>query len=456
MQRKKILVAIVLCLAMALGWFLFVKDQAQMALAYKENITQADEWVKAGLYQRAINKYQEAIAYKSTVENWQKLLDAYEKRLKEDDKIASEYEDAMAKAVESCPMEEAFYKKISDYYCEEKEYQNAYEWLSKARKAKLEDDYLKQQYFKVAYVYELQTHEYKEFVGEANGAYAVTNGYEWHTIGTDGNEIEEETYEYISLAGDEGISVKTFETDSRLINREGTVLGIFQEKCEAAGVYAQGMIPVKYQGKYGYYDEFAKKQFGTFDQAGTFYDGSAATCIDGKWEMIDGNGEKTGETFADIKLDKEGCYNRQDVILAAKQPGEYRLYKKKNWKAIGDFVCENMDICTEDGLIAYQKGNQWGYVDIEGNIVIEPQYERAKSFSNGLAAVQMDGAWGFIDTDNRLVIENVFLDADYFNESGCCMVSIQAEPEDEIKTEAEETKEPEKPIWRLLELKVKR
>ena len=48
-------------------------------------------------------------------------------------------------------------------------------------------------------------------------------------------------------------------------------------------------------------------------------------------------------------------------------------------------------------------------------MVIEPQYDDARSFSNGYAAVQKDGKWGFINSDNEMVIEPEFEDARGFN-----------------------------------------
>jgi len=60
-------------------------------------------------------------------------------------------------------------------------------------------------------------------------------------------------------------------------------------------------------------------------------------------------------------------------------------------------------------------------------VIIDPVYEKAKSFSNGLAAVCKDGLWGFIDKEGTIVIACQFLDADYFNEKGGCMVRTSTE-----------------------------
>jgi hypothetical protein len=59
-----------------------------------------------------------------------------------------------------------------------------------------------------------------------------------------------------------------------------------------------------------------------------------------------------------------------------------------------------------------------GYIDKQGEIVIEPKFDQASHFSEGLAAVQVDGKWGFINTSGYIVIEPRFekLGSFYFYE----------------------------------------
>jgi WG containing repeat len=45
-----------------------------------------------------------------------------------------------------------------------------------------------------------------------------------------------------------------------------------------------------------------------------------------------------------------------------------------------------------------------GYIDLDGTVVIAPQYERVSFFSEGLAAVARDGKAGFIDQSGAVVI----------------------------------------------------
>ncbi|WP_026988340.1 WG repeat-containing protein [Fodinicurvata fenggangensis] len=63
-------------------------------------------------------------------------------------------------------------------------------------------------------------------------------------------------------------------------------------------------------------------------------------------------------------------------------------------------------------LYPMPKGGKWGYVDRDGNWVIEPQWEQVDDFSEGRAAVGTWQRWGIIDRSGSLV-----LDIEYENPS---------------------------------------
>lgn len=56
-----------------------------------------------------------------------------------------------------------------------------------------------------------------------------------------------------------------------------------------------------------------------------------------------------------------------------------------------------------DGLAPVANGKNWGYINEKGEMVIEPQFRDAEVFSDGLAPVK-NKDWGFIDTSGKLVI----------------------------------------------------
>lgn len=49
-------------------------------------------------------------------------------------------------------------------------------------------------------------------------------------------------------------------------------------------------------------------------------------------------------------------------------------------------------------------GGLWGYVSVNGHIIIEPIYEQAYGFSDGIAAVKLNGKWGFINAEGAIVV----------------------------------------------------
>ena len=50
------------------------------------------------------------------------------------------------------------------------------------------------------------------------------------------------------------------------------------------------------------------------------------------------------------------------------------------------------------------KGGTWGYLDINGKVVINPKYENIYAFSEGIAAVRENQKWGFINKEGNIIV----------------------------------------------------
>ena len=62
---------------------------------------------------------------------------------------------------------------------------------------------------------------------------------------------------------------------------------------------------------------------------------------------------------------------------------------------LGDYV-------SEEGLRRIQISDLWGFSDLFGNIIIQPQYKFALNFFGGLAPVEVENkGWGFIDSSGK-------------------------------------------------------
>ena len=53
-------------------------------------------------------------------------------------------------------------------------------------------------------------------------------------------------------------------------------------------------------------------------------------------------------------------------------------------------------------------GNRWGFMDKNGNLVINPQFERAEPFASGVAAIRLGSKWGYVDPTGKIVVNPQF------------------------------------------------
>lgn len=63
------------------------------------------------------------------------------------------------------------------------------------------------------------------------------------------------------------------------------------------------------------------------------------------------------------------------------------------------------DYYFKEGLLAISINNQYGYVNLKGELAIPQLYDRASYFSSGLAMVRQGDRLGFIDRSGEMVIE---------------------------------------------------
>lgn len=127
-------------------------------------------------------------------------------------------------------------------------------------------------------------------------------------------------------------------------------------------------------------------------------------------------------------IDENGSYIIEPTYLDAIDYSEGKTYIMK--KGERGFINKNGEyIIPMDTLVGYpffegmapvsNKQFKFGYIDSTGKMVIEPQYDEGKRFSEGLASVNINGKIGFIDKNGDFIIRPTFAFSQDFQDGHC-------------------------------------
>lgn len=432
MRGSKKLASILLLVLVVGGWVfcLFgIMDGSEKAdettVRYNQCIERAEDYMKRGLYQKAIAEYTAAVNAKDKEKDWTSLLAAYQARYEEDNSIENDYIAAAKKAANAYNKHADYYVKLTELCISSDDYTTAFRYLSRALNAGVEDKKIHELYQKVRYATSLGSTAYSECSPLCNdNCVAVYNG-NYGLLNSAGKITVKFQYRMLGGLGEENIYVFSDNDMSGLMDTDGVLQGKLDFTPTGAGVYSEGLVAVKNASDWGYYNSLGDYQFGHYSEAGAFCDGIAAVKEGAAWQLIDTSGAPVSEQYEEIRLNPDGSYLSNGVMLA-KRKGKWNLYNKKQ-KKIGDFSCDNIDIVTDDKRIAFEQDGKWGFVNLDGEVLLKPAYENAKSFSNGFAAVCKDGEWGFLASDYTLAMDYNWVDTGYFSADGNCFVKVTSD-----------------------------
>lgn len=92
--------------------------------------------------------------------------------------------------------------------------------------------------------------------------------------------------------------------------------------------------------------------------------------------------------------------NTQKGYLKIYVGEEYRYYNFKLEEKT------SQEVLTSHTLFLSKKDGKYGYVDKNGNVVVDYQYEEARDFNTfGFAAIKQNGVWGAIDKTGNIIVE---------------------------------------------------
>lgn len=185
-------------------------------------------------------------------------------------------------------------------------------------------------------------------------------------------------------------------------------------------------------GKWGYLDTDAKMIIpAKYDHADLFLSGRGLVEFEGLAGYIDANDQwAIAPRFIldpDVPNDLAArpfwdglaaARNERNVWGFLDLEGEWAILPRfdgaDGFALVGDF---------HNGLawFASKKGNRFGFINQEGDVVVEPEYHAVNDFSEGYAGVLIKDGWGVIDLDGKLRIRPDFDGIGTFSQSMCAV-----------------------------------
>lgn len=420
MKKYRTIVPIVLVVLMVASVYSLISNGISQKQELEKILNKAQSCQEQGLYEKATDYYGEAIQLEDKLEYYLVVADMYFD-IEKYDYCKKWCEEALVKF----PNESRPYERMVAVCLAEERFSEAYETLENFDGRGLVSDVMEKYRSKMEFLY------YTEYVAHEQVRYS---GTEYVAVGDDEvwglatvkgavsivPKLEKVGYfanNMVAVCDTEGIWYFMNANGEYLYNLSNAIDGEITE----VGVYNEDFFPVCVNGKYCYYDLNLEKKLGEYDYAGAFHEGVAAVKRGDSWQIINTEGEPINkETYGDIILDERGVCCQSERIFVKKQEG-YILIDKEG-KQIGTECFEEAKLFAGDDYAAVMQDEMWGYVSTSGEMLIEPRYQDAKSFSLKLAAVCEDEKWGYIDIDGNMIYEEEYAECLSFSKYGTAYV----------------------------------
>lgn len=109
---------------------------------------------------------------------------------------------------------------------------------------------------------------------------------------------------------------------------------------------------------------------------------------------------------AELEQDVQENNANTEQLYLVKAENEKYGYIDRDGNVVIDFQYDDAGYFT-DGLATVKQGNEWGYIDEEGNVIIDFKYNQCSSFKDGIAIVlNQENKCNFINKDGDDIIKN--------------------------------------------------
>lgn len=261
----------------------------------------------------------------------------------------------------------------------------------------------------------------------------VQKGKKYGVITLDGNMILKVRFIQIDVTGnyiyatDENSEINVYDNKGNIAQIDSNTIII---SADEEGKYQIHINNQDGKTTYSIYEGETKKAEGYSYIEYLYENYFIAANTEGKLGVIDINGKQAIELKYDSIQKVQGTNivqasetQEQNVVIysnkmekvaemknavISKKENYFLIYNNEERKYFDFNGIEktNIEIFPNNVLFAKQENGKWGFIDKNGNIVVECKYEQVTEFNNyGFAGVKLDGKWGCIDETGKLVLE---------------------------------------------------
>lgn len=418
MRGKRFFFVMVIAAVLVIGWLFALKSASGIDEINQQNelVSQADEYLEKKLYVRGIPLLEQALTIKTKNSDvvQRKLLEAYWGYGEVDDYYALLQEMDADDSNKKADVED--YLRLTDYYQEQRKTEDALKVVIAGQK-KHPDAELDALYEKLRYGYAVDISEYQQLRDTKDGGmHPAFDGKVW-------NYADEGGREYLIVNAQEAVAFNekygVVKVDDRYhtILSNGDLYGIDETGVDEVLGLTDRFIIAKKDGMYGYYNYDFQCMSDTlqFEDITINNDGVAAVKKDGKWGIINDSGETvTDFIYEDVAVNSLG-YAFAGGHAMVKKDGAWMLIDTTGAVLSGQTFADAKAPESDEYIAVANAEGKWGFIDSEGNLVIDYQYYDAASFSCEMAPVMVVNSWGYISRKNNLVIDDYFESAQPFH-----------------------------------------
>ena len=418
MKNYKFLIPLVLVALFLISIYSLNSTKVEAENRYNEYINAARSFRGNGILVDANKNYFLAIDERPSVELYSEIGEMYI----EFDQIrtAEEWGETFINAY---PKDVKSYEYAMKVNYNMNEYIECFKIAEKLSKRKLSSSYISEIMAELEYKYYFNN-EYDEVGVYSSGLCPVYNGKAWGYINEKGRKSIGNNFVKVGPFTNDIAPVVDTDGNAYYIDSDGNKKHVLNNvnNIVELGMAANSIIPAYNGSTWDFYDYEGNYLFGGYSNVSCFGNGYAAVQKNGKWMIIDKEGQiKIEKEYSDVIIDEKTIAYRNERLFV--HNGQSYEMIDIDGKTYGNQKYEDARLFNDESYAAVKINGKWGFIDNNGNIAIEPKFSDAKSFSNGFAAVEIDGKWGFIDTTGKIVIDVQFDDAKYFNTHGCVLVN---------------------------------